>query len=97
MESQASGESDPDSTRPTASGRAGPFAGALALFVFLVEVVATVGLKFLLDSGSHDELVPVVVYFRIGFPTLAALLFFATLWLRPQSLHGVGEGSGRRA
>lgn len=53
--------------------------GIIALFVFLIEAISTVSLKFLLDAQS--PFVGPIVVFIISFPSVVVILFFITLWL----------------
>lgn len=64
-----------------------PLIAVLVLLVAIIEVVTSVSLRFLLDADS--PYVAPVVFFLIGFPVLLALLFFGTLWRRPESLRGL--------
>lgn len=59
--------------------------GIIALFVFLIEAISTVSLKILVDAQS--PFVGHVIGFIISFPSVIVLLFFATLWLRRESLY----------
>ena len=52
---------------------------ALALFVVLIEAIATVSLKFLLDANS--PFIGHIVFFIMGFPLLFVVLIFSTLWM----------------
>ena len=63
--------------------------GVVALFVFFIDAIATVSLKFLLEAGS--ELTIYVVIFMVAFPALLLLLFFGTLWFRRESLYGPSD------
>jgi tetratricopeptide (TPR) repeat protein len=63
--------------------------GVIALFVFLIEVVATVSLKLLV--GVDSPFVGHVVLFIISFPSVLVLLFFFTLWLRRESLYSPSD------
>lgn len=63
--------------------------GIIALFVFLIEVISTITIKFLIDANS-----PYVLYllgFIIGFPSIIVILFFITLWFRRESLYSPGD------
>jgi tetratricopeptide (TPR) repeat protein len=60
----------------------------IALFVLLVEAIATVTL--LKASGQPDIAIP-LVWFVVMFPTLIALLFFGTLWWGHQFLYSPME------
>lgn len=48
----------------------------IALFVLLVEAIATVTL---VNVANVADIALPLVWFVVGFPTLIALLFFATL------------------
>jgi tetratricopeptide (TPR) repeat protein len=63
--------------------------GIIALFVFLIEAISTVSLKFLLDSQSH--FVGYIVAFIISFPVIIIILFFITLWVRRESLYSPAD------
>ncbi|MFL6203287.1 MAG: hypothetical protein ACJ76J_29320 [Thermoanaerobaculia bacterium] len=63
--------------------------GVISLFVFLIDAIATVSLKFLLDAGSTST--GLVVVFLVAFPTLMLLLFFGTLWFRRESLYSPSD------
>lgn len=63
--------------------------GIIALFVFLIEAISTISLKFLLDSQS--PFVGYVVAFIIFFPVIIILLFFITLWVRRESLYSPAD------
>lgn len=54
--------------------------GGIALFVVLIEAIATVSLKFLLDANS--SFIGHIVFFIMGFPVLFVVLIFTTLWMR---------------
>lgn len=63
--------------------------GIIALFVFFIEAISTITLKFLLNAGS-----PYVLYilaFIIVFPSAIVVFFFITLWFRRESLYGPGD------
>lgn len=49
--------------------------GIIALFVFLIEAVATVSLKFVVGTGSEH----ILVWFIILYPTFIASAFFVFL------------------
>lgn len=59
--------------------------GIIALFVFFIEAISTVSLKFLLDAKS--PYVGIILCFIIAFPSAIAILFFVTLWFRRESLY----------
>jgi hypothetical protein len=79
---------EPDEVMPQSETRH-PYSrnliGMMFIFASVIEVVATVALKFLLDASS--SYVVYVVLFIIAFPSLFALLFFCTLWFRRESLY----------
>ena len=54
--------------------------GIFALFVFFVEAVSIIPLKFLLDASS--PYIGAILVFIIAFPSVIVLLFFVTLWRR---------------
>jgi tetratricopeptide (TPR) repeat protein len=60
----------------------------IALFVLLVEAIATVTL---VNVAAQPMIARPLVWFIVGFPTLIALLFFATLWWRHQFLYSPME------
>lgn len=60
----------------------------IALFVLLVEAIATVTL---INVSSHDLIAIPLVWFIVSFPTLIAFLFFFTLWWRHQYLYSPME------
>ncbi len=63
--------------------------GVIALFVFFIEAIATVSLKFLLDANSPYA--GHIVFFILGFPVLLVVLFFGTLWMRRESLYSPSD------
>jgi tetratricopeptide (TPR) repeat protein len=63
--------------------------GIIALFVFLIEAISTVSLKFLLDGQS--PFVGYIIAFMIFFPILIILLFFGTLWIRRESFYSPAD------
>ncbi|MDI6794382.1 MAG: hypothetical protein QME81_16210 [bacterium] len=63
--------------------------GIIALFVFFIEVISTVSLKFFLDAQS--PYVGPILVFIIAFPSIIALLFFLTLWFRRESLYSPSD------
>ncbi len=63
--------------------------GIIALFVFFIEAISTVSLKFLLDAQS--EYVGIIVGFIVTFPSVIAVLFFVTIWFRRESLYSPGD------
>ena len=54
--------------------------GRIAFFVVLIEAIATVSLKFLLDANS--PFIGHIVFFIMGFPVLFVVLIFTTLWMK---------------
>lgn len=60
----------------------------IALFVLLVEMIATVTLVNVVKERAIS--LP-LVWFVVSFPALIALLFFATLWWRHQYLYSPME------
>lgn len=58
--------------------------GMIALFVFFIEAIATVSLKFLVEYDSKE--LPYIIQFIIWYPTLISMLFFATLWFKRECL-----------
>jgi hypothetical protein len=63
--------------------------GIISLFVFFIEAISTVSLKFLVDANS--EFVGVIIFFIVAFPSAIALLFFFTLWLKRECLFAPGD------
>lgn len=60
----------------------------IAMFVLLVEAIATVTL---VQISEQESIVLPLVWFIVLFPTLIALLFFSTLWWRHQFLYSPME------
>ncbi len=60
----------------------------IAMFVLLVEVIATVTLVQVL---SKDHIAVPIAWFVVMFPTLIAFLFFGTIWWRHQFLYSPYE------
>ncbi|HEY0647964.1 tetratricopeptide repeat protein [Phenylobacterium sp.] len=60
----------------------------IAMFVLLVEAIATVTL---VNVANVAHIAIPLVWFVVGFPTLIAILFFATLWWRHQFLYSPME------
>ncbi len=60
--------------------------GIVALFVSLMEAMATVSLKLTLDAGS--EYVGHLVWFLVFFPVIIFLVFFRILWAKREILYG---------
>jgi len=63
--------------------------GIIALFVFLVEAISTISLKFLVDS--HSPFVGYIIAFMCVFPLVIVLLFFGTLWARRESFYSPSD------
>ncbi len=57
--------------------------GVIALFVFLIETVATVSLRAINDHS----LTSVLVWFIVLFPIAIAATFFVVLWFRREALY----------
>lgn len=60
----------------------------IAMFVLLVEVIATVTLVNVLEK---PEISLPIAWFIVVFPTLIAILFFGTIWWRHQFLYSPYE------
>ena len=60
----------------------------IAMFVLLVEAIATVTL---IQVRAEAQIAVPLVWFIVVFPTLIALLFFGTLWWRHQFLYSPME------
>jgi tetratricopeptide (TPR) repeat protein len=60
----------------------------IALFVLLVEAIATITL---IQVNGNAQVAFPLVWFVVVFPTLIALLFFGTLWWRHQFLYSPME------
>lgn len=60
----------------------------IALFVLLVEAIATVTL---IQVQDEMQIALPLVWFIVLFPTMIALLFFSTLWWRHQFLYAPTE------
>lgn len=58
--------------------------GVIALFVFFIEVIATVSLKIVVGTPYTQFL----VYFIVLYPVGITLLFFIILWFRREVLFG---------
>lgn len=63
--------------------------GIIALFVFFIEAISTISIKFLLDNQSPYT--KHIVWFIILFPSIIALLFFVTLWWKRESFYSPGD------
>jgi hypothetical protein len=61
--------------------------GVIALFVLLIEAIATISLKIVADAGDSGLLKALVV-FIIAFPCAIAAIFFITLWCKREVLYG---------
>jgi tetratricopeptide (TPR) repeat protein len=57
--------------------------GIIALFVFLIEAIATVSLKFVVKTPFVKHL----VWFIILYPTFIALAFFVFLWKKREAFY----------
>jgi hypothetical protein len=57
--------------------------GIIGLFVFLIEAIATVSLKFVIGTQFVGHL----VWFIIIYPTFIALAFFAFLWKKREAFY----------
>ena len=57
--------------------------GMIALFVFLIETVATVSLHTVADKPYAL----ILVWFIVAFPTVIALLFFVLVWFKREALY----------
>src|SRR5262249_44229363 len=57
--------------------------GIIALFVFLIEAIATVSLKFVINT----QYVAHLVWFIILYPTFIALAFFGFLWKKREAFY----------
>jgi hypothetical protein len=56
------------------------------LFVFLIQAIATVSLRFMIDGKSHY--IGWLVGFIIGYPLLITILFFVFLWFKREVFYG---------
>ena len=63
--------------------------GIIALFVFFIEAISTVSLKFMIDGSS--EFIGHLVWFIILYPSVIAFLFFITLWCKRESFYGPSD------
>ena len=59
----------------------------IAIFVLLVEAIATIPL---ITVSARETAVP-LVWFVVSFPTIVAILFFSTLWWGHQRLYSPME------
>jgi tetratricopeptide (TPR) repeat protein len=57
--------------------------GIIALFVFLIEAIATISLKFVVDTAFIAHL----VWFVILYPTFISLAFFIFLWTKREAFY----------
>lgn len=57
--------------------------GIIAIFVFLIEAIATISLKFIVDTPFVGHL----VWFIILYPTLIAIAFFVFLWKKREAFY----------
>lgn len=60
----------------------------IAMFVLLVEAIATITL---VQVRNHQDIAVPLVWFVVVFPTLIAVLFFGTLWRGHQYLYSPME------
>lgn len=65
--------------------------GVIALFVFLIEAVATASLKILLDADNASPHARYLVLFIVLLPAALIALFFFTLWFKRESLYGPSD------
>jgi len=63
--------------------------GIIALFVFFIEVISVVSLKFILEFQSAYT--GHMIWFIILFPSTIVLLFFVTLWFRREGLYSPAD------
>lgn len=57
--------------------------GIIALFVFFIEAIATISLKFIVGTAF----VPHLVWFIILYPTFITLVFFTFLWMKREAFY----------
>lgn len=57
--------------------------GIIALFVFLIEAIATISLKFVVDT----QFVAHLVWFVILYPTFISVAFFIFLWVKREAFY----------
>jgi tetratricopeptide (TPR) repeat protein len=57
--------------------------GIIAIFVFLIEAIATISLKFVVGTAYAGQL----VWFIILYPTFIAIAFFTFLWLKREAFY----------
>jgi len=58
--------------------------GVIALFVFLIEAIATISLKTVADKPFAI----ILVWFIIVYPSVIAVCFFVLLWFKREALFG---------
>lgn len=63
--------------------------GIIAIFVFLIEGISTISLKFVIDASI--ELASLLVWFIILFPSAIVILFFITLWFKREGLYSPSD------
>jgi len=63
--------------------------GIIALFVFFIEAISTISLKFMLQSNS--PFIGHLVWFIILYPSVIVMLFFVTLWWKRETFYGPGD------
>jgi hypothetical protein len=57
--------------------------GIIALFVFLIEAIATISLKFVVGTEFARHL----VWFIILYPTFISIAFFTFLWMKREAFY----------
>ena len=57
--------------------------GIIALFVFLIEAIATISLKFVVGTEFAGHL----VWFIILYPTFISIAFFTFLWMKREAFY----------
>ena len=57
--------------------------GIIALFVFLIEAIATISLKFVIGTAFVGHL----VWFIILYPLFISVAFFAFLWMKREAFY----------
>lgn len=57
--------------------------GIIALFVFLIEAIATISLKFVIGTNFAGHL----VWFIILYPTFISIAFFTFLWMKREAFY----------
>jgi cytochrome c-type biogenesis protein CcmH/NrfG len=66
--------------------------GVIALFVFLIETVATISLRTMVNTPAAF----VLVWFIVLYPTCIAVVFFLLLWFRREALFGPMDFADQR-